>query len=199
MTHESSPPVLTCLKGTNADLFAVALRFYISPGSKVADVTYGKGVFWRNIPEGEYELTRSDIEDGTDFRHLPYQAASFNALILDPPYMHGGKTVKQSINDCYRNENTSHESVVALYLGGVLEARRVLKRGGILFVKCQDEIESGKQRMTHAELLAVLPMVGFRIEDQFVLHNAAVPAMREKYQLHARKNHSYLIVGMLVR
>ena len=36
----------------------------MKPGSVVADVTYGKGVFWRNIPLGHYELWSTDIQDG---------------------------------------------------------------------------------------------------------------------------------------
>ena len=192
-------PILTCMHGTNADLFSEVLRLYVERGKCIADVTYGKGVFWRKVPSGAYEVVPSDLQTGIDFCHLPYRDASFDALVLDPPYMHGGKTVKESINDCYKNENTSHESIVALYLGGILEARRVLVKSGVLFVKCQDEIESGKQRLTHVELLTILPMVGFRIEDMFVLHSSSIPAMREQYQLHARKNHSYLIVARLTR
>lgn len=192
-------PVLTCIYGSNADLFSEVLQFYVEKGKRVADVTYGKGVFWNNVPTGAYDLQVSDLQVGLDFRCLPYDDASIDALVLDPPYMHGGKTVKESINSCYKNENTSHESIVALYLGGILEARRVLVRSGILFVKCQDEIESGKQRLTHVELLTILPMIGFRIEDIFVLHSSSVPAMREQYQIHARKNHSYLLVARLMR
>ena len=192
-------PVLTCVDGTNADLFAEVAQFYLRPGDRVADVTFGRGTFWKNLATNLYDLVQTDLVGGIDFRSLPYEDASLDALVLDPPYMHGGKTVKASINDLYRNENTSHESIVALYLGGFLEARRTLRRDGLLFVKTQPEIESGKQRMTHMELATVLPMIGFRIEDEFVLHSSAVPAMREQYQKHARKNHSFLYVARLTR
>ncbi len=192
-------PIVTCRRGTNADLFPLALRLYVTVGGRIADVTYGRGVFWRNVPPGLYDVVSSDLQSGVDCRSLPYPDAAFDALVLDPPYMHGGATVKESINACYRNANTSHESVVALYLGGILEARRVLKRQGILVVKCQAEIESAKQRLTHVELLSILPLIGFRIEDEFVLHASALPAMRHAHQYHARKNHSYLLVARLAR
>lgn len=107
----------------------------------------------------------------------------------------GGATVKESINKCYRNQNTSHESVIRLYAGGILEAARVLRKKGRIFIKCQDEIESGKQCMSHVEIIQLLELFGFRLLDLFTLVQATRPAMRESYQKTARKNHSYMLVG----
>jgi DNA modification methylase len=199
MKTTKSNPVLTGHIGTNADLFAAIMSLHASEGSVVADVTYGRGVFWKNIPDGLYTLLKSDIQDGVDFSDLPYEDSSIDILVLDPPYMHGGLTVKESINKCYKNQNTSHESVVRLYAYGILEAARVLKKGGKIIVKTQDEIESGRQKHTHIELTQMLEMFGFRILDTFVLIQETTPAMREKYQLSARKNHSFALVAKFSR
>lgn len=188
-------PVLTAVIGTNADLLPKIFELYVKPGDKIADVTYGKGVFWRQINQSQYEVLATDLQTGTDFRNLPYETGSIGALILDPPYMHGGETVKTSINTCYKNQNTSHESVIRLYAGGILEAARVLKKKGRIIVKCQDEIESGLQRLSHIEAVNLLELLGFRILDIFVLVQTSIPAMREEYQKSARKNHSYAIVA----
>jgi len=188
-------PILTGKVGTNADQFPDVLEMYVPDGATVADVTYGKGVFWRNIPNGKYNLLETDIQTGTDFSRLPYENQSIDALVLDPPYMHGGATVKASINECYKNQNTSHASVVRLYAAGILEAARVLRKKGRIIVKTQDEIESGKQRLTHVELINILESFGFCILDIFVLLQPSIPAMREQYQKSARKNHSFAIVG----
>lgn len=109
--------------------------------------------------------------------------------------MHDSRSIKASINRCYSNANASHASVMALYVGGLLEARRVLHKGGILFLKTQAEIEGGKQRLTHVELCTILPILGFEIVDEFVLHQRGVPAVPQKEQQYARKNHSFLIVA----
>jgi hypothetical protein len=195
-----SGPVLTCVQGTNADLFPVALGMYAKPGDKIADVTYGRGVFWRNVPAGLYDLHRSDLETGVDLRRLPYEDDSFDGVVLDPPYLNGGGNAKESLNKCYRNAgNMCHENVVALYLGGILEARRVLKRGGLLFIKCQPAVADHKQKLTHVQIMTVLPMIGFLIEDEFILRQTVVPLMRHTTQQHARKNHSYLLVARWVR
>jgi len=187
--------VLTSRTGGNADLLPDCLRMYAKDGDTVADVTFGKGVFWRGVDTGKYNFLPTDLMDGVDFKALPYMAESIDLLVLDPPYMHGGATVKESINKCYRNQNTSHESVIRLYAGGLLEATRVLKKKGRIFVKCQDEIESGKQRWSHIEIIKVMEMFGFVILDLFVLQQSTIPAMRLKYQKTARKNHSYMIIG----
>ena len=188
-------PILTSITGNNADLLPHCLNLYAEKGMTIADVTYGKGVFWRNVEFNHYHVLKSDLQDGIDFRSLPYADESIDLLVLDPPYMHGGATVKKSINDCYKNRNTSHESVIRLYAGGILEAARVLKKRGRIFVKCQDEIESGKQRWSHIEIMSMMESFGFALLDLFVLQQNSTPAMREKYQKTARKNHSFMIVG----
>ena len=78
-------PILTGRVGTNADQFPDVLEMYVPEGATVADVTYGKGVFWRNIPDGKYNLLATDLQTGTDFSRLPYENQSIDALVLDPP------------------------------------------------------------------------------------------------------------------
>jgi len=191
--------IKTAHTGNNSDLLKVVLSMYANKGDVIYDVTYGKGVFWKQSDMSIYDFHPTDLMNGVDFKDLPYNDSLGDILVLDPPYMHGGATVKKSINDCYQNKNTSHESVIRLYGYGILEAARVLKKGGQIWVKSQDEIESGKQRMSHCEIINLLEMFGFKIQDMFILMNAGTPTMREQYQKTARKNHSYLIIGKYCR
>ena len=48
----------------NADVFAQILRLHVPEGSTVADVTWGKGVFWQKVPEGAYDVRPTDIAMG---------------------------------------------------------------------------------------------------------------------------------------
>lgn len=188
-------PILTAKSGTNAELLPDVFELYVKPGSVIADVTYGRGIFWKNIDKSKYTVYESDLagDPSIDFRDLPHADASIDVLILDPPYTHD--RMKESIAICYNNENGGHERVVRLYAGGILEAARVLKKGGKIFVKCQDETESGKQRWLHEEIGTLLDLFGFKRIDLFVLVQSSIPAMRYDYQKSARKNHSYLIVA----
>ena len=48
--------VLSAYQAANEHVFPKILELYIAPGSLIADITYGKGVFWRNVPDGRYRL-----------------------------------------------------------------------------------------------------------------------------------------------
>lgn len=191
-----SGPVFTSHRGDNSRLIAEVARLYLQPGMTVADVTYGNGVFWRKVDLAGIEFCPSDIETGTDFRALAYAADSVDVLVLDPPYAHA-PGVKFQVDSTYRNrattEGLNHVAIIALYREGMTEARRVLRPGGQLWIKCQDEIEHGCQKWSHIELHAIACELGFTAQDFFVLTrpNATVRVPR---QLHARKNHSYLWV-----
>jgi tRNA G10 N-methylase Trm11 len=198
--------------GTNADLFPQALQLYTRRGAKVADTTYGRGVFWQNIPTDWYELWPTDLETGVDARALPYGDGEFDALVFDPPYMHGSAGAgpysdsTHNMDRYYRNSSSGprgrgsagayHQAVVDLYLDAAREAFRVLRPEGVYYVKCQDEVSANRQRLTHVELVNELGQLGFRCEDLFVLVQSKTPppSPTQHRQVHARKAHSYLLV-----
>ncbi|MFH0351109.1 MAG: hypothetical protein ACHBMF_04130 [Chromatiales bacterium] len=190
--------------GTNDEVFPFVLSLYVKPGSTVADVTYGKGVFWRKIPGDAYNLLHSDIQSGVDCRKLPYEDTTIDCVVFDPPYMHtpGGTAHvgHQNYEGYYKNnlansEKKYHEAVLDLYFTAAREVWRVLREGGVYIVKCQDEVCANQQRLTHVELINELQGYGFVTEDLFViLRNGRPGVSRLLTQAHARKNHSYFLV-----
>ena len=191
---------------SNERVFPRILSLYVAPHSTVADVTYGKGVFWRNVPEDAYRLLPTDIQDGVDCRDLPYGDREIDCVVLDPPYMHspGGTahTAHSAFERHYRNNGTGnrtdrkyHDAVLALYEEAGAEAHRVLRENGVLIVKCQDEVCSNRQRFTHIEIMRAYERIGFVAEDLFVVMRQNRPGVsRTARQVHARKNHSYFLV-----
>jgi len=199
--------VYSALRGTNDKLFPSILGLYVPKGSLVADVTFGRGVFWKGIPEGDYDLRATDLKDGVDFRNLPYTNGELDALVLDPPYMHspGGTAHRghQNFETYYRNNQATspagfkyHDAVLRLYLEGILEAFRVLRHKGVLILKCQDQVCAGHMRLTGVELAHYLVHNGWKVEDLFVLMANNHPGIsRLKKQQHSRRNHSYFLVA----
>ena len=192
--------------GTSADLFPALLSLHVPEGATVADVTYGQGVFWSHVEQGRYRLLASDLADGVDCRHLPYEDGSIDVVVLDPPYMHspGGTAYQKhgAFSDFYKNDLATapdgtryHEAVVRLYVEAAKEARRVLRAKGIFIVKCQDEVCAGRLRLTHMELVTEFITLGFQLVDLFVLvaRNAPVVSRLLK-QRTARRNCSYFLV-----
>jgi hypothetical protein len=198
--------VLSSYQGTNDQVFPSVLSLYVAPGSTVADVTYGKGVFWRNVPKGQYNLLATDLQDGVDSRNLPYENGSIDAMVFDPPYMHtpGGTAHvgHQNFEGYYQNnlagdgtEKKYHDAVLDLYFRTGVEAARVLRKDGVFIVKCQDEVCANQQRLTHVELIVEYATYGFICEDLFVVMRNGKPGVsRMLVQAHARKNHSYFLV-----
>lgn len=196
--------VFSASAGTNDEMFPDILSLYVAPGSLVADVTYGKGVFWKSVPADAYRLLISDISIGTDCRHLPYSDSFLDCIVFDPPYMHtpGGTAHvgHQNYEGYYKNnvsnsEKKYHEAVLDLYFTAAVEAMRVIRPQGIYIVKCQDEVCANQQRLTHVEIINELTKYGFVCEDLFVLMRINKPGVsRMVRQVHARKNHSYFLV-----
>nr|MDE0500645.1 DNA methyltransferase [bacterium] len=198
--------VLSVFTDGNDRAFPRILDLYVKPHSIVADVTYGKGVFWRRVPPGLYDLRPTDIQDGIDCRDLPYEEGEIDCVVLDPPYMHspGGTAHKthSPFEDYYRNNGSGnqtkskyHEAVLELYIDAGKEAYRVLRDRGVLIVKCQDEVCSNRQRFTHVEIMQAYNQMGFIAEDLFVVIRRNRPGVsRTVRQVHARKSHSYFLV-----
>ncbi len=194
--------IFSAYQATNDEVFPHVLKLYVPEGSLVADVTYGKGVFWKRVPSGTYDLHATDLRDRVDCCKLPYGDTTFDCVVFDPPYMHtpGGTAHQnhQNFEHYYNNNGTGnslkkyHEAVLDLYFKGAREAYRVLKSEGIYIVKCQDEVCANQQRLTHVEIINELLVLGFMVEDLFVVLRRNKPGVsRILRQVHARKNHSY--------
>jgi DNA methylase len=209
----------------NADMIADLADFYIPDKAVVADVTYGRGAFWRKTDTTRFNFRPSGLfanppaNDNNainltewDFRYLPYGKDSIDVLVFDPPYMATPTCTKEYLNRLgensgrpdttdfdkkYRTFKTTggmkHDDIMNLYHKGIREAKRVLKSGGMLWVKCKDQLEASKQRWSHIDIWTMSRRLGFIDKDLAIL----VPTSQINHpirgqQRHMRKVHSYL-------
>ena len=191
--------VFSAYAGDNSIIFPKILDLHVPKDSLIADVTYGKGVFWKSVPSGRYRVLGSDISlkkglrvpdfiklsDKVDCRSLPYDDGSLNCVVLDPPYMEGlyrsseGNLAGDGTHAAFRHHYSSgktthdgpkwHDAVVDVYMKAGRESYRCLKDNGICIVKCQDEVSANKQRLTHVEIITGYESLGFYTKDLFVV------------------------------
>jgi hypothetical protein len=207
----TSDIILSAHVGGNTDVFRQVLALHVPEGSTVADVTYGRGVFWQSVPKGLYKLKASDLQTGVDCRKLAYKKGTIDCVVLDPPYMEGlfrrssSNLAGSGSHAAFRNHYSDgaatkggpkyHAAVLDLYFKAGKEAARVLRDRGILIVKCQDEVSANLQRLTHIEIIEKYKEFGFFPKDLFVVVRSNRPVVsRMLKQEHARKNHSYFLV-----
>jgi len=202
----SSALIYTARAENNNGFFRDILQLYVSEGSAIADLTWGRGKFWDGIDQSKYELIRLDkytpCDVNADFRAVPLADASRDAVIFDPPYVTRmsfkartkGNPAGSNQKDAFGVNATgpkNEREIDELYAAGTAEARRILKRGGILILKTMDT-----QRWRHIEL-ANLP--GFKLIDLFVVVTKGLPPGKAYAQKHARKNHSYFMIFQKLR
>ena len=132
------------------------LELHVPKGSSVADVTYGKGVFWRKVARSRHKLHATDLQMGVDCRKLPTPAARWTAWSSIPLTWKG----------CFENRRTTWrepEPIGPSVNTTPMEKRPkeapngttpswicIFKRdrkpiaccenNGVLIVKCQDEV-----------------------------------------------------------
>ncbi|MFN5953358.1 MAG: hypothetical protein ACK6A9_06560 [Dolichospermum sp.] len=65
----TSDLIMSAYLSGNAEVFANILQLHVPEGSIVADVTWGKGVFWQNVLKDKYKLLATDISTGVDCKN----------------------------------------------------------------------------------------------------------------------------------
>jgi hypothetical protein len=182
---------------TNGDLIADVARLgYLRSDDLTLDCTYGKGRFWsRWRPD---RLIRFDLDqrkglDGiADFRYLPFRTRCFDAVVFDPPYKLNG-TPSGNDEDYGVHLPTRWQDRMALIELGTEECCMTVRPGGVLLVKCQDQVCSGQMRWQTDLVTEAAIDMGFDKVDRLDM-----PSYRQqpdgRSQKHARHNSSQLLV-----
>lgn len=180
---------------TNAELIRDVARLGYLDGH-VIDLTYGLGNFWtewtpQSLMGNDISKARdSDCDD--DFRRTRWADDTFDAVVFDPPYRLNG-TPDQGYDDSYGiAQPTRWQDRMAMILDGVQEACRISRRH--VLVKCQAQVVSGKVVWQDYAVVDAASYFGFQLVDRFDLVTPQRPQPTGRRQVHARRNHSTLLV-----
>jgi hypothetical protein len=212
-TPTTAPQVLVFdqARRTNADLIADAARIGWLP-EPVFDATYGKGAFWSKYkPE---TLVTNDLYKPADHAFDYGQAfptdmhRQYGCVVYDPDYKLQGSGSKQFAAKNYAY-GVDRDKTVGRRLGdlrtGAVNSGALVRKGGFLLIKCQDQVACGKvHRQTGmvAEELKALPgwtmllvdwfdaSPEWRFESWLHLTHTAPP---QRSQVKPRNNYSTLL------
>lgn len=182
---------------TNGHMIAdVAKLGYIKTSDLILDPTYGQGTWW-SVFSPPY-LNTSDINPESlaeltdDFCKLSWDDATFDVVAFDPPYKLNG--TPSAPDERYGVAVPAKpKERWKLMVDGLIECERVLKRGGYLLVKCQDQVVSGKVWWQSHRLWNLGEAINLEMVDELIyLGGRAQPAGRR--QVHARRNYSTLLI-----
>jgi hypothetical protein len=185
----------------NAELIADCARLgYLNLDGAVLDATYGLGRFWQKVRPAllvasDLDVTRSPIGHSVDFTALPWGDDTFDDGVFDPPYKLNGTGGSHASDDAYgvATAGVRWQDRMQLCRDGITEYVRVIKPGGHLLVKCQDQVCSGQVRWQTHDFTAHAEQLGCRLID--ALHLPSYRAQPEgRSQRHARRNYSTLLV-----
>jgi hypothetical protein len=167
-------PVLAATKWRNNAYMIQDLRRlgYLTDDMHVLDCTYGRGKWWTLGEPPSFVKHDLLTVDGVDFCNLPEPADTFDFTAFDPPYAaQGGKETStlQDYNNAYGRDTAAGDpNGIQLDIDrGLSETYRVTKPNGIVIVKVQDYVWSGKLWPgTHLTLTKAFEL-GFKLEDRF--------------------------------
>ena len=164
------------------------------------DPTYSIGNFYKHgLPKPKYrfdiEPQSEDVERASADK-LPLENESVGVLMFDPPFICGipADAPIGLMKDRFGYFKNVPE-LWGFYERAIVEFSRVIKKDGVLIFKCQDTVDSGKNCMSHHEIMTMAINNGFYPKDLFVLlAKMRILDVDPENQQHARKFHSYFWV-----
>lgn len=172
---------------------AVAAIFRLHNDCKtVLDPTYGRGAFYRLVPE--LLVTGGDIDPAKgvpmDMRALPFGDSSFDAVVIDPPYLGGSAGRGSALEQKYGIFSHSQLELLSLYSAGLTEAWRVARK--LVVAKCADAVDSGRFVPVAARLIAAFPHPLYDMLITVRQHSLQHPFW--KTVQHFRHNYAYYLL-----
>jgi hypothetical protein len=185
---------------TTAEAIEGAHRLgHISDDDVVVDTTYGRGRFWtRWRPARLLAFDRNERQGLTgraDLRALPLADASVDVVAIDPPFKLDGTSALGDFDDAYglTGGYVPRAARSALYVAGIADARRMLRTGGRLLVKAQNQTSSGALRWQYDDVVGAAVDLGFVRVDEFYINGARRrQPMDGRRQVHAHGRPSML-------
>ena len=174
------------------------LKLYIKKDRFDCDLTFSKGVFYKNIPIPYYIYDKYPLSNEVQSLDIAFKLedGSFDSIVLDLPFLvKDGKGADTSIV-CQRfNHYRTIEELYQTNESMMKLAFRLLSSKGLLIMKTMDVNANGKQYWIGNYVQNIAREIGFELVDTFILlSRTKILATKGTQQHCARKWHSYFFV-----
>jgi hypothetical protein len=199
-------PISSVWEGTDVELLEAMFAFYatIEP-EPILDATYNSGRFWRGS-------VRYIVSMDIDPRHRPMivgdnrtmsgvPSARFGTVVYDPPHVgpQGRDKSRKKFDvdfgamvECGKAQSWN---LSYLYPPFLVQAKRVLKRDGLLLAKITDMVNNHRSKWAHCDFMRMAEEAGFSVCDLIIkIRNGPMVSDKWKEAHHARKRHCFWIV-----
>lgn len=153
MSSGAAPPVRTHTGWrSNAEMIADAARLgHLTEGGRTWDGTYGYGTFWKVwYPAFLFGTDLNPLLSparpaGLDATATDWRDGYFDHVVLDPPYKLNGTGGAEGARYGVAGPHTTTQRRLDLMRLMLAEGARVLRPGGTLLYKCQDQTVNGRK------------------------------------------------------
>lgn len=197
--------------GRDRELLPKLLQFYAKRGARVLDATANKRRMWRGVVWEPRPVfldidPRVDPDVVGDFRAMPFDDASFDVVVFDPPHVtHGGarRTAARhntSLVEAFgldRIPGPPASNISGLFTPFLREAHRVLRPDGVVLAKLKDNIHNHRNQWVLPRWVnAVWEVAGMTPCDLIVKRDPSAGMIDPKWKTahHARNVHCWWVV-----
>ena len=163
-----------------------------------ADITYSKGVFYKNLPSPKI---KSDLipayddvieADSTNLNFINNN--QLKSIVFDPPFLFRNRKSDNNDKICGRfSFFKSYDDLIEMYSESLKTISLKLIKNGYLFFKCQDMTDN-KFYCTHNKIINISDKYGFELKDIFIKVSPNKLQADAKQQNCGAKVHSYWLV-----
>jgi hypothetical protein len=158
------------------------------------------------IKENGFNVIACDIDESNpvnvvaDFFNLPFANDSIDLLAYDPPHLpndvSNNHIYKLRYGITSEGRGRDGDNVSGIFIPFMIQAKRVLKSGGVVAAKIIDIVHNHKKQWQSVDLILSGKEVGLTPDDMIVKIQRSRPMMSGKWknQFHFRNNFSYWLV-----
>lgn len=171
----------------------------------ILDCTYNKGVMWKKCkysPSVKMDIDPDlEVDVVADFTAMPFGAETFDIIVFDPPHLPNvvgeHSLFKEKYNTRKFDKHREKNNVIGVFVPFLKEAKRVLKKDGIILAKIADLVHNHRYQWQQVDFVNSVRSLGITPCDMLIKLDPKAGNLKSskwKNIKHLRKSHCYWIV-----